>query len=497
MLTTFPIILPLAMAALALLVRAPGVRRVLNLAGAALLVPGAGLLLHVVHRDGPRVVTFGDWPAPFGIVFVADLFSAVLVALTAGVALAAALLTLAPNERVSSGTAHFVVPFQVLLAGVNGAFLTGDLFNLYVWFEVLLIASFVLLVTDGKAEQRKATVTYATVNLVASMLFLSGVGLVYGAAGTLNMAALAESDIFAAQGVAAGGAALLLLVAFSVKAAVFPVYSWLPASYHAAPMPVLVLFAALLTKVGVYALIRVFNTAFHVYAEAVTDLMLPVAAITMVSGALGAIAQHELKRLLSFHIISQIGYLVFGFALFTEAALSATLVFLVHVAAAKAALLVIAGIIGHVRGTTDLDRLGGLARSNPVLAALFLIAAFSLAGLPPLSGFISKYALVRAGFEAEAYIMLTVALGASLLTLFSMIKIWNLAFWRPAPENVVYVNNGGMVPRWTYGAAACGLVAMSVIMGLGAELFANTAQAAAAQLIDVTAYANIVYGGLP
>jgi multicomponent Na+:H+ antiporter subunit D len=357
----------------------------------------------------------------------------------------------------------------------------------------MLIASFVLVALGGEKSQLEGAVKYVTLNLIASSIFLAAAGVLYGTVGTLNIADLARqlsaSDASAVPNIAAG----MLFVAFGLKAAVFPLFFWLPASYHTPPAAISAVMAGLLTKVGVYALIRTFSLLFaHEFAYA-QPVLLVIAAATMVTGVLGAAAQGEFRRILSFHIISQIGYMIMGLAIFTPLALAGTIFYLVHHIIVKTNLFLIAGIAHRIKGTYELRELGGLYRERLWLALLFLIPALSLAGLPPLSGFWAKLALIRAGIEAEHYLLIATALVVSLLTLYSMTKIWSEAFWKAAPANEESPSTtpAAASPRWMV-APSFVLAAMTVILGLNAEPLFALANATAAQLLDPTQYINAV-----
>jgi multicomponent Na+:H+ antiporter subunit D len=383
---------------------------------------------------------------------------------------------------------------MVLLAGVNGAFLTADLFNLYVCFEVMLMASFVLMVLGGDRHQKEGGLKYVTLNLFSSALFLAGVGIVYGATATLNLGELAvRMPLVAAQRPELAAAlAGLFLVAFGIKAALFPLYFWLPASYHTPPAAVSAVFAGLLTKVGVYALIRVFSVAFIDLGWVFAGLV-GIAVLTMLSGVLGAVAQFHVRRILSFHIISQIGYMVLGLALLSAAdptvrrlALAAAVFYIAHHILVKTNLFLIAGIIRRGCGTEDLGPLGGLFASAPWLAALFLIPAASLAGIPPLSGFWAKLAVIQAAVDARAWIAVAAALAAGLLTLISMTKIWNEAFWKDAPQSAP--DCGKKNVRWTMVVPIAVLGGLTIAIGLWPQPLFAVADRAAAELLDLEAY---------
>jgi multicomponent Na+:H+ antiporter subunit D len=405
-------------------------QRWLGLGSAIAQVAAALALLLQVDRHGYAVERLGGWPSPFGIVFVADRLGAAMALVATVILVAVAITSLAGvDARREAFGYHALV--QALLVGVQGAFLTGDLFNLYVWFEVMLMASFVLLSLGGERLQMKAALKYVAYNLVASILFLSGLGLLYGVAGTLNMADLHRVIASHPHQGFITGVSMLFLVAFGVKAAVFPFFGWLPASYHTPPPVVSALFAGLLTKVGVYALVRAFTLVFVHDAGLTHSILLGIATATMVVGVLGAVAQAEFRKVLSFHIVSQIGYMVLGLALFTPLALAGTVFYVVHHILVKANLFLIAGAAERLQGDGRLKDMGDLLNRRPWLAFLFLVSALSLAGLPPLSGFWAKLALTRAAIEAQALWIVVVALAVSLLTLVSMTKIWNEAFWKP------------------------------------------------------------------
>ncbi|TVR46190.1 MAG: Na+/H+ antiporter subunit D, partial [Planctomycetota bacterium] len=409
-------------------------QRVLSITGGLVQVVTAVFLL-VASLEATQVLHVGGWTAPVGIALVADPLSAVLVLLTAlmGTTVAFYAVYEVDNKDKRQGF-HALV--HLLMLGVSGAFLTSDFFNLYVWFEVLLIASFVLLGLGGSHKQTEAAVKYMALNLVGSMFFLFALGLMYGAAGTLNMADLA---VIVSQARANGEAgifdliAMLLIIAFGLKAGIFPLYFWLPASYHTPSVAVSALFAGLLTKVGLYSLTRTFTLVIPPGTGYMQDILLVLGILTMVLGVFGAAAQSEIRRILSVHIISQIGYLVVALAIATPLALAALVFYLIHIIIVKANLFLAGGLASRLGGGEYLYKMGGVARVSPMLAALFLISALSLAGLPPLSGFVAKLGVVMAAIESGYYITVAAALGVGLLTLFSMMKIWYEAFWKDAP----------------------------------------------------------------
>ncbi len=454
LLLVLPILIPLgATAGLTLLRSRPRVARVAGVAAlVALLASGIRLLVDVWH-GGIIAGTVGGWPAPFGITLVADTLSALMVVLTGGIGLVVgvfALVDVTPRcERLA-----FHPLFHALLAGVAGSFLTGDVFNLYVFFEVLLMASFGLLVLGGDRVQIDGAVKYVAINLVSTTLLLVAIGLLYGLTGTLNLADLHQKVPQIEDTALRDAVAALFFVAFGIKAAIFPLFFWMPASYHTPAVSVTAVFAGLLTKVGVYGLIRTFTLLFPLTWGTPSLPLLVAAALTMVSGVLGAASQAQTRRILAFHSVSQIGYMLLGLALATPLAMAGAIFYVVHHSVVKASLFLISGLMRRIGGSFDLQHLGGLYRRAPALAVLFLVSALSLAGFPPLSGFWAKLLLIRASFDAGVAVAAAVALLVGFVTIYSMIKIWLAAFWQPpAPEaDAVRGADVGLAPapaqRW-------------------------------------------------
>ncbi|CAM3069908.1 Na+/H+ antiporter subunit D [Vibrio neptunius] len=451
----------------------------------------AALLTHDVIQSGPQAVAFGQWAAPFGIVFVADNLAAALVMVTAIIGVLSVFYAKADlQEKRSYGTFHALI--HVLLAGIYGAFLTGDIFNLYVWFEVMLIASFGLMVLDGSKKQVDGAVKYVMLNLISTLVFLLAIGLLYGATGTLNLA-----DLHAKAGLIPSDTktllAALFLFAFAIKAALFPVFAWLPASYHTLPSAIVALFAALLTKVGVYALIRTFTLVFPLSESGWQPTLIWVAGLTMLTGVLGAASQHNIKRILSFHIISQIGYMIMGLAVYTPIAIAGAVFYIIHHILVKANLFLIGGFIERKHGSDNLRQLGGVYKAMPWLAFLFLVPAFSLAGFPPLSGFWGKFLVIKASLQTEHYWLAGTALLVGLLTVYSMTKIWNEVFWKAAPQEIEH-SALTISTQWLYCTPIAILTALSVIIGLAAEPLYQFAVEAAEQLLNPQEYIQAVLG---
>ncbi|MEW5979296.1 MAG: Na+/H+ antiporter subunit D [Acidobacteriota bacterium] len=490
-----PILIPLATAAASLLAwRSRTAQRWMGVAGATALLVAGVALLDSVRRQGIRVMQIGDWPAPFGISFVADVFASIMVVLAGLIGATVALYSTATVDRRRESYGYYPLQ-QVLLMGVCGAFLTGDIFNLYVWFEVMLIASFVLLALGGEHQQVEGAFKYVTLNLMSSVLFLAGVGLLYGTAGTLNLADLSLKLSHSEHSGLSVTLAVLLLVAFGIKAAVFPLFFWLPASYHTPPAAVSALFAGLLTKVGVYALVRVFTLLFVQDTGYTHSLILVLSGLTMVTGVLGAAAHDDFRRILSFHIVSQIGYMILGLGLFTPLALAGTVFYIAHHIVVKTNLFLISGVVSHLAGTGLLKQLGGFYADRFVLGILFLVPALSLAGVPPLSGFFAKLALVMAGLEVERYTIVAVALLVSLLTLFSMMKIWTQVFWKPAPPQ----EPPGTNPSWSAPGLWVPIVLLATItlfIGLTPQWLFDFCREAGNELANPTLYRQAVLGAV-
>ena len=424
----------------------PGSRRAgawVSVVGMIVLVAFAAALLREVWSGGVISQQLGGWRAPFGITFVADAFSAMLVLVAGIVGLAVAVHAIddIPDEQAAGGFDSFL---HLLITGVVGAFLTGDIFNLYVWFEVMLISSFALMVLGGDKVRLDGAVKYVVLNLVSTVIFLTSIGLLYGLAGTLNMADLnARLPEVENQGLVTV-VSVLFLIAFGIKAAVFPLFFWLPASYHTLPITVSALFAALMTKVGVYALMRIFTLVFTTDGALVQGIVLATALATMFVGVLGAMTHTDMRRILSYHIIASIGFMLLGLGIGSPLAMAASIFYMVHGILVKVLLFMLIGRIAaaNPEGSFELGRSGGLYKARPGLAVLFLLAALALIGIPPLSGFWAKLALVDAGIAAEAWWVIGVMLAVSLLTFVPLIRIWSEAFWKAAPERA----GGGAAP---------------------------------------------------
>lgn len=440
----------------------------------------------------------GGWIAPFGITIVSDLLSSVMVVITAIIGFSTALYSIGTIDNQREKYLYYPL-LQFLLMGINGAFLTGDVFNLYVWFEVMLISSFVLLALGGRRGQLEGAIKYVTLNLLSSAIFLAAVGILYGIAGTLNMADLARKIPLIDQKELLSVVSILFMVAFGIKAAVFPLFFWLPASYHTPPVAVSAIFAGLLTKVGVYALIRFFTMIFTHDIGFTHTILLVSSALTMLTGVLGAAAQNDFRKILSFHIISQIGYMILGLALFSSLAIAGAIFYIIHHIIVKTNLFFVSGVVNRLKGSYLLNEVGGVYKYYPMLGLLFLIPALSLAGIPPLSGFWAKFVVIKAGLDLSQYLVVAVALIVGLLTLFSMTKIWNEVFWKDDPSgdnknvNEMYESLTTTKKFMMYSPIVF-LALITIIIGFYAEPFFTFANDAATQLLDSSLYINSVLG---
>jgi multicomponent Na+:H+ antiporter subunit D len=490
------LIIPIFTAALTLVFRNKRSFQIqLSAIGTLALLFSSIYLLYDITTNGIQVLQIGNWPAPFGITLVSDHLSAIMLVITSIVAITTVLYSFAEidQERLSFG--YFPV-LHLMLAGVNGSFLTGDLFNLYVWFEVILISSFVLLSLGREKRQIASTLPYLIMNLISSAIFLSAIGILYSLTGALNFAELAVRLNTTQQPGVITAIAILFLGTFGLKSAIFPLFFWLPASYHTPPVAVSAIFAGLLTKVGVYALIRVFTLLFIRNIDFTHSILLFISGITMITGVLGAVSQNEFRKILSFHIISQIGYMLMGLALFTPLGIAGSIFYIVHHILVKSNLFFISGIVKTRGSSFYLKDLGGFYRSQPFISALFFISAFSLAGTPPLSGFWGKFVLVKAGIETQRYLIVATSLLVGLLTTFSMTKIWNEAFWKEAPISTLnplrkFPPRSNMLLLIVPVAI---LASLTLFIGLFPSFLFNLALQASSELLNPSRYIQAVLG---
>jgi len=491
-----PVLVPfVTVIVLALLTGRAAAQKTVALASAAGLTVFVFWLLRYVDQHGIQTMVIGGWTAPWGIAFVADRLACIMLCLSMGVGTVVTLYTFWTVEARQQ--AYFFYPlFQVLLLGVNWCFVTGDLFNLFVGYEVMLIGSYGVMMVGATKAQVRETTRYLAINSIGSTFFVVGCGLVYTTVGTLNLADLAArtAALGPEQAALVTAVSMLLLVVFALKAGAFPLFSWLPDSYPVVPAGVSGYVAGLLTKVGVYSLLRVFVLVFRQPGhELALQVILVLSGFTMLLGVLGAMCQWDVRRILSWHVISQVGYMVMGIGLaanasIATAAVAGTIFYVMHHIVVKSSLFLIGGIAERVSGTQELKRMGGVLDLAPGVAALFLVSAMSLAGMPPFSGFLSKLVLLRAGLGGGHYVVVAVSLVTSFLTLYSMTKIWTYVFWGwAARATPAAPYRALMVPT-------AGLVAATIVLGFAAEPFLRLANDAADEITRPDAYVAAVLG---
>jgi len=489
-LVVLPLLTPILTGILLIFVRNVSAQRWVSGAGALLNVIISALLVNQVSEQGILTLYMGGWEPPFGIVFVADWLSALLVLTTSVIVFASVLY--ASASIGADRTKHYFYAFmQLITVGVIGSFLTGDIFNLFVCFEVMLIASYALLVLGGEKRQLRESIKYLLINIVSSTMFVVSMAYLYAVLGTLNMADIAVRVAEADQAGILNVIAVLLLFVFALKAGLFLFY-WLPGSYSAPPAAVTALFGALLTKVGVYALIRTFTLMFA-YDPAFTHTLIGwLGGITMVLGSLGAIAYRDVPRILIYNIVIAVGFLCFGLSLANAAALSGVIYYLIHDMIAKGLLFMLGGMLATAAGTEKLSGMGGLIARYPALGWMTFVAGLSLVGVPPLSGFIGKLLVVQGGFEAEQYGMTAVALASSLFVLLSMLKLFMGAFWGEPQASAA--PTGRSFQAGLYVPAAL-LLAIVVLLGVGAEWLGDYVARASDVLLNPSRYIEAVLKG--
>jgi len=481
------VLLPLLAGLLAMLSPRPTLlRRVFIGAVLAALTVLSGWAVIQVVTEGPIVLRLGGWLAPYGIMLVMDTLAAILVTLSFFTALGCVLFGYADTAVEDEHPLRLPL-VMCLMTGINLSFLTGDLFNLFVAFEVMLLSSYAILTLEVGARDSRHALPYLMINLVASALFIGACGFTYSLLGTLNFAEMIVRTDLLAGDFRLTLLAALLAVIFSIKAGAFPLYYWLPGAYPIMPAPMTALFGGLLTKVGVYVLLRVFGTVFPAMPGMQT-VFLWVGTITIFTGVLGAVSQYSVQRILSFHIVSQIGYMLLALGLPGPEAVAAVILFLAHNILVKSSLFLVGGTIARVNGTDTLSGTGNLWRTMPIFGIIFLVQALSLAGLPPFSGFWGKVAIATAGFNQGEWVAVGLAIGGSILTLMSMLKIWLGAFWKT--DDAVPVKCDALA-NWTVAITALFVVA-ALWVGIGAESFSRFSRHAAAEVLDRPGYVATV-----
>ncbi|MBX3120165.1 MAG: hypothetical protein KF784_13960 [Fimbriimonadaceae bacterium] len=490
-----PILIPLfAAISLFFLVRSRKMQRVTSILASLAHFGVAVSLLVQVSQAGAISLRLGSWPAPYGIAFTLDRMGAMMLAVGSFVALAVITFAMGSLDGRREKFGYYALS-QILLMGVSGSFITADIFNLFVWFEVTLIASFVLMSLGGERAQVEGGYKYVALNLISSSIFLVAVGLLYASVGTLNfadlpgrIAALPDKSFVTVLG-------MLFIVTFGIKSALFPLFFWLPASYHTPPGVVSALFAGLLTKVGIFAMFRSFTMVFVTDPGLYQSVILVLAVLTMVFGALGAIAQKDLRRLLAFILVSHVGYMTLGLAVMSPHSLGSALYYMVHHMVCMCLLFLCAGIVKHLTRNKTMHELGGLAAVRPYLAILFVLGGFAISGLPPFSGFYPKVGLFQAIFASEAPHVAWAVLASSALTILAILKAWNEVFWGPRPKDLELVE---LSPKRAMAMYLPTTVLAIAVMGSGifARPIAAWSHAAADQLLNPIEYKRATLGGV-
>jgi multicomponent Na+:H+ antiporter subunit D len=446
------------------------------------------LLMEQIKLAGIQILYLGGWQAPFGITLVADMFAAMLVLVTAIVTFCC--LWYAFSSIGIERELHYFYPLVLfMIAGVNGAFLTGDIFNLFVCFEVMLVASYVLISLGGTRIQLRESIKYILVNMISSFFFLVAIAFLYGMTGTLNLAHLSVLVAEAGQGGLMTAVAFLFLIVFSLKAGLL-LFFWLPGSYSAPPPAIAAIFAALLTKVGVYAIIRLFSLVFYHEPSVTHQLIGVLAAITMVLGAMGAVAYWDIKRIMTYNVMIGIGFILAGFASFSNAGMSGTVYYLIHDMIVKALLFLLGGTIIYLTGTGKLKEMSGLIRLHPQLGWMFFIAALSLSGIPPLSGFIGKIFITEGTFHSGYFWLGGIGLLSGLMVLYSMLKVFMNVFWgytNLSEETDKGTHKGLLLPIGI-------LTVLTIALGLGAEGIHEYVDLAVMGLMEPGLYIDAVRG---
>lgn len=470
-------------------------QRVLSIGGSILGLLVAIRLFNRVDQSGILTMNAANWDAPFGIVFVADTLSTTLVLLTSIVAVAVSMFSTVGISKKRMLYGYFPI-FHFLILGLIGAFLTGDIFNLYVFFEVIIISSFVLMTLGGRKAQLEGGVKYMAMNILASTFFLTGIGIVYGLTGSLNMADLAIKIQAVENQTLVGLTSCFFIIGFGIKSAVFPLYYWLPSSYHTPPSAVAATFGGLLTKVGIYAMLRIFSLIF-VPDDFMQNLLMVMAVFTIVTGSLGALIKNNIRRLFSYLIVCHIGFLVGGIAMFSTVALTGVIFYLIHDIMVKTNIFLIAGLIRQLKGTLEMNRLGGLYKEYPKISLLIALVLFSLVGIPPLSGFWPKIFLFQEAFAQSHYIFAVTLIIGSFVTLYVVAKMWALVFWRDQDtETTINTSFDSLQPyrKVLLVLPILLLATVTLFIGLNAEYVLQIASKISAQLIDTEPYIKAVLG---
>lgn len=470
-------------------------QRVISVSAAFIGMLLAISLFYKVYNGGILIMNAANWRAPFGIVFVADLFSSSLVLITSIASLAVSIFSAMGINRARMLYGYFPI-FHFLVMGLNGAFLTGDIFNLYVWFEVIIISSFVLMTLGGRKAQLEGAVKYMAMNILASMFFLTGIGILYGITGSLNMADLALRIPKVQNQSLVNLTSMFFLIGFGIKSAVFPLYFWLPSSYHTPPSAVAATFGGLLTKVGIYALFRVFTLLFTP-DDNLKHLLTFIALFTILTGMFGALIKDNIRRLFSSLIVCHIGFMVAGLAMYSKIALMGAIFYLFHDILVKTNMFLISGLIRQLRGSMNLKLLGGIYKQYPLISLVIALVLFSLVGIPPLSGFWPKIYLFEAGFELKNFFLIGGLLAGSFVTLFVIARMWSEAFWKDPSDSTIIVDSFAGLPRSRKFLLVFPIVflcACSLFIGFDAQFIIKVVDRITDEMINTAPYIKAVLG---
>lgn len=489
-LVILPIIVPVITGLILIIFRnRMKVHRFLSILSMLLVFITAAALIHRIDISGIQTLQLGGWTAPFGISLVADLFAMILILVTSivgTVCLWYAFRTIG-KEREKY---YFYPLFLFLIAGVNGSFLTGDIFNLFVFFEVMLVSSYVLISLGGTKIQLRESFKYILINMLSSFLFLVAIALLYRITGTLNLAHISVRVAEVGQDGFITTVGLLFLIVFSLKAGLF-LFFWLPGSYSAPPTAISAIFAALLTKVGIYAIVRVFTLIFYHQPETTHFFIGILAALTMLLGAIGAVAYWDIKRILTYNVVVGVGFILAGVASFTVEGMTGSIYYLIHDMVVKALIFLLGGTVIYLTGTDKLKEVSGLIRLHPQLGWMFFITALALAGIPPLSGFLGKIMITEGTFTTGYYWLGGIGLLTSLMVLYSLMKIFLNVFWgytEISEEEEKGTTKGLLLPLGV-------LTALTIFLGLGTELISDYVDQAVYVLMNPNIYIEAVLGG--
>ncbi|MFJ7841682.1 Na+/H+ antiporter subunit D [Lysinibacillus sphaericus] len=485
-----PLIVPVITAILLVFLRQNiMIQRILSLCTLGFVIFISVVLLLEVQQQGVMRIDFSGWIPPFGILFVADSFAVLLVFvanIVAAICVVYAFFTIGEHYEKM-----YFYPFVLLMvAGVNGSFLTGDIFNLFVCFEVMLLASYALISLGGGKVQLHEALKYVLINIVASWIFLVALAFLYGTIGTLNMAHISLRVTEAGADPLITTVGLVFLIVFSLKAGLL-LFFWLPGSYSVPPTAIAALFAALLTKVGIYALVRTFTLLFTTNPGVTHTTLGIMAGLTILAGCMGALAGRDVRTIASYNVLIGVGFIVAGLAIGTESALQGVTYYLMHDMVVKAMLFLAVGMMIYVTGETLIDNMSGLIRNYPFFGWLFFIMMCSIAGIPPLSGFLGKVLIGQGAIEGGNFVLLGLGFFSSLIVLYSLLRIFLSSFFG---ETILSIEDETPLPKRMVLPLTL-LSVCTIALGIGAESMAPYVKDAAETLHTPSIYIDAVLNG--